>query len=111
MLRNFVRSVRAARTAIRALVRDRAGVSAIEFAIISPFLLAIGIGMHGLSFSEALRVYTLLTIGDGLVAQIPAMFLSLATAIIVTRVTTSQSMSEQAGSQLGRSQRQTSRRR
>ena len=64
--------------------------------------LAIGIGMHGLSFSDALRVYTLLTIGDGLVAQIPAMFLSLATAIIVTRVTTAQSMSEQAGSQLGR---------
>jgi len=58
--------------------------------------LAIGIGMHGLSFGEAGRLYSLLTIGDGLVAQIPAMFLSLATAIIVTRVTTAQSMTEQA---------------
>ena len=62
--------------------------------------LAIGIGQHGLSLSEAGRIYTLLTIGDGLVAQIPALFLSLATAIIVTRVTTSESMTEQASSQL-----------
>ena len=64
--------------------------------------LAIGVGMHGLSMAEAGRIYTLLTIGDGLVAQIPAMFLSLATAIIVTRVTTAQSMTEQAASQLGK---------
>ncbi len=64
--------------------------------------LAIGIGMHNLSVGDALRIYTLLTIGDGLVAQIPAMFLSLATAIIVTRVTTAQSMTEQATTQLGK---------
>jgi flagellar biosynthesis protein FlhA len=62
--------------------------------------LAIGVGQHGLSLSEAGRIYTLLTIGDGLVAQIPSLFLSLATAIIVTRVTTSESMTEQATSQL-----------
>ena len=62
--------------------------------------LAIGVGQHGLSMSEAGKIYTLLTIGDGLVAQIPALFLSLATAIIVTRVTTSESMTEQASSQL-----------
>ncbi|MFZ9137140.1 MAG: flagellar biosynthesis protein FlhA [Hylemonella sp.] len=62
--------------------------------------LAIGVGQHGLSLSEAGRIYTLLTIGDGLVAQIPSLFLSLATAIIVTRVTTSESMTEQASSQL-----------
>jgi flagellar biosynthesis protein FlhA len=62
--------------------------------------LTIGIFQHDLSFSEAGRIYTLLTIGDGLVAQIPALFLSLATAIIVTRVTTSESMTEQASSQL-----------
>ena len=42
----------------------------------------------------------MLTIGDGLVAQIPSLFLSLATAIIVTRVTTSQSMTEQTKTQL-----------
>jgi len=62
--------------------------------------LIIGVGQHDLSLSEAGRIYTLLTIGDGLVAQIPALFLSLATAIIVTRVTTSENMTEQATSQL-----------
>ena len=63
--------------------------------------LAVGIGQHGLSLSEAGRIYSLLTIGDGLVAQIPSLLLSLATAIVVTRVTTAESMTEQAGSQLG----------
>ncbi len=62
--------------------------------------LIIGIGQHDMSFSDAGRIYVLLTIGDGLVAQIPSLLLSLATAIIVTRVTTSESMSEQAKSQL-----------
>ncbi len=62
--------------------------------------LIIGVAQHDLSFSEAGRIYILLTIGDGLVAQIPSLFLSLATAIIVTRVTTSQTMTEQAASQL-----------
>ena len=62
--------------------------------------LAIGIAQHNLSVSEAGRLYVLLTIGDGLVAQIPSLLLSLATAIIVTRVTTSESMTEQAKSQL-----------
>lgn len=63
--------------------------------------LAIGVGQHGLSLSEAGKIYSLLTIGDGLVAQIPALLLSLATAIVVTRVTTTESMTEQASSQLG----------
>ena len=63
--------------------------------------LAIGIGQHGLSLSEAGRIYSLLTIGDGLVAQIPSLLLSLATAIVVTRVTTTESMTEQASAQLG----------
>ncbi len=62
--------------------------------------LAIGIGQHNLPFADATRIYVLLTIGDGLVAQIPSLFLSLATAIIVTRVTTSESMTEQASTQL-----------
>ena len=62
--------------------------------------LAVGIGQHDLSFSEAGRIYVLLTIGDGLVAQIPSLLLSLATAIIVTRVTTSQTMTDQAKTQL-----------
>jgi len=63
--------------------------------------LLIGIFQHDLSISEAGRIYTLLTIGDGLVSQIPALLLSLATAIVVTRVTTPESMTEQATSQLG----------
>ncbi len=62
--------------------------------------LAIGVVQHGLSVSDAGKIYTLLTIGDGLVAQIPSLLLSLATAIIVTRVTTAESISEQAGTQL-----------
>jgi flagellar biosynthesis protein FlhA len=62
--------------------------------------LAIGIGQHDLPVGEASRTYVLLTIGDGLVAQIPALFMSLATAIIVTRVTTSETMTEQTSSQL-----------
>ena len=62
--------------------------------------LAIGLGQHGMPLGEVARVYILLTIGDGLVAQIPALFLSLATAIIVTRVTTAQSTTEQAVAQL-----------
>ncbi len=62
--------------------------------------LAIGVGQHGLGLGDAGRIYTLLTIGDGLVAQIPSLFLSLATAIIVTRVTTAETMTEQATTQL-----------
>ncbi len=62
--------------------------------------LAIGVAQHNMSFGDAGKLYTLLTIGDGLVAQIPSLFLSLATAIIVTRVTTSETMTEQAVTQL-----------
>ena len=62
--------------------------------------LIVGLGQHDLSFADAGRIYVLLTIGDGLVAQIPSLLLSLATAIIVTRVTTSESMTEQVKGQL-----------
>lgn len=47
----------------------------------------IGTVFHDLSFAESARIYTLLTIGDGLVAQIPSLLLSVAAAIIVTRQT------------------------
>ena len=63
--------------------------------------LVIGIMQHNLSLSDAAEAYVLLTIGDGLVAQIPALILSLATAIIVSRVTTDESAPEQATKQLG----------
>ena len=63
--------------------------------------LIIGLTQHDLSFTEAGKIYVLLTIGDGLVAQIPSLLLSLATAIIVTRVTTAETMTNQAKNQLG----------
>lgn len=62
--------------------------------------LIVGTSQHDLSLAEAGRIYVLLTIGDGLVAQIPSLLLSLATAILVTRVTTQESMAEQASTQI-----------
>lgn len=62
--------------------------------------LAVGILQHDLPFTEALQKYTLLTIGDGLVAQIPSLLLSVASAILVTRVNTAQDMGAQLVSQL-----------
>ena len=62
---------------------------------------AIGMGQHDLPFGQAVEVYTLLSLGDGLVAQIPALLLSTATAIIVTRVTgDKRDMGEQVQSQM-----------
>lgn len=54
--------------------------------------LLIGLVQHGMSISDALHNYILLTIGDGLVAQVPALILSTAAAIIVTRVSKAQNM-------------------
>jgi len=62
--------------------------------------LIIGTVQHSLSLAEAGRNYTLLTIGDGLVAQIPALLLSTAVAIIVTRMSRSQDMGQQILTQL-----------
>lgn len=62
--------------------------------------LAIGVLQHGMPISEAARVFTLLTIGDGLVAQVPSLLLSTAAAIMVTRVSTEQDMGEQVLMQL-----------
>ncbi|MDE3271165.1 flagellar biosynthesis protein FlhA [Pseudoalteromonas sp. G4] len=63
--------------------------------------LFIGMIQHDLSFSRAMEVYTLLTIGDGLVAQLPSLLLSIGTAIVVTRQNESQNMGEQFHAQLG----------
>ncbi|TCK18830.1 flagellar biosynthesis protein FlhA [Thiogranum longum] len=62
--------------------------------------LAIGTLQFDMPVADALRNYTLLTIGDGLVAQIPSLVLSSATAIIVTRVSSETKMSDQVMSQL-----------
>jgi flagellar biosynthesis protein FlhA len=75
-----------------------AGILIVFINILGGF--AIGMLQHGLAFQEALRNYTLLTIGDGLVAQIPALLVSTAAAIMVTRVSSAHDMSEQIFSQL-----------
>lgn len=62
--------------------------------------LIIGMIQHGLSFSEAIEIYSLLTIGDGLVAQIPSLLLSIGSAIMVTRQNTEEDMGQVMISQL-----------
>lgn len=62
--------------------------------------LFVGMFQHDLNFSTAMEVYTILTIGDGLVAQIPSLLLSVATAIIVTRENDSQEMGHEIREQL-----------
>ena len=60
----------------------------------------IGAAQHGMSLAEAGRTYALLTIGDGLVAQSPALLLSVAVAILVTRVSRPHDMSQQIMAQV-----------
>ena len=62
--------------------------------------LAIGTMMHDLPFAEAAKIYVLLTIGDGLVAQIPALMLATAVAVIVTRMSRDQDMGGEVARQL-----------
>ena len=63
--------------------------------------LAIGVAQHGMAVADAANVYVLLTIGDGLVAQIPSLLLSIASAMVVTRVRGSkQDIGKQLSSQL-----------
>lgn len=66
--------------------------------------LFIGMFQHSLSFNDAMQVYTVLTIGDGLVAQIPSLLLSVATAIIVTRENDNQIMGDEIRDQLANRQ-------
>jgi flagellar biosynthesis protein FlhA len=75
-----------------------AGMLILAINIIGGFF--IGMLQHGLSAAEAARTYTLLTIGDGLVAQVPGLMLSIATAVIVTRVSKSQEMGKHVMGQL-----------
>ena len=60
----------------------------------------VGVMQHGMSAGEAGRTYTLLSIGDGLVAQVPSLMLSIATAVIVTRVSRAQDMGRQVVGQV-----------
>lgn len=65
----------------------------------------IGMAQHGLSFGDAVSAYTLLAIGDGLVAQIPSLLLSTATAIMVTRNGGDEDMGQQVFGQMFASSR------
>ena len=62
--------------------------------------LIIGMITHNMSFSKALTIYGTLTIGDGLVAQVPALIISTAAGILVTRVATEDDFSEQLSKQM-----------
>ena len=62
--------------------------------------LIVGVAQHDMPFGEAARVYTLLTVGDGLVAQIPALVISTAAGVVVSRVATDEDVGQQMVSQL-----------
>lgn len=62
--------------------------------------LLVGTLQHGLALADALRNYTLLTIGDGLVAQLPSLLLSTSVAVLVTRMSRAQDMSRQLAAQV-----------
>jgi flagellar biosynthesis protein FlhA len=62
--------------------------------------LIVGVVQHDLAFSVALKNYTLLTIGDGLVAQIPALIISTAAGVVVSRVASDQDIGSQLAHQL-----------
>lgn len=75
-----------------------AGILILFINIIGGFI--IGVAQHDLSFAEAAHNYTLLTIGDGLVAQIPSLLLATAAGLLVTRSTKEEDMGEQIVGQL-----------
>lgn len=75
-----------------------AGILILIINIVGGF--AIGVGQHDMELSDAVRNYTLLTIGDGLVAQIPSLLLSSATAIIITRDSRKQALGDKVKEQM-----------
>ena len=75
-----------------------AGILILVINIVGGFI--IGMAQHGLDFSSAVEIYTLLTIGDGLVAQIPGLLLSIAAALMVTRQNESGDMGEMVMGQM-----------
>ncbi len=75
-----------------------AGIVVVMINLVGGF--AIGVGSNGMSLSEAINTYSLLTIGDGLVSQIPALLISLSTGLLVTRVGNSEDLGHNLTSQL-----------
>jgi type III secretion protein V len=64
--------------------------------------LAVGIAQRGMSFGDALHTYTILTVGDGLVSQIPSLIVSVAAGILVTRVSAGDGADAHLGSDIYR---------
>ncbi len=62
--------------------------------------LIVGVLQHDMEFAMAAKNYTLLTIGDGLVAQIPALIISTAAGLVVSRVTTNEDVGQQVAGQM-----------
>jgi flagellar biosynthesis protein FlhA len=71
--------------------------------IIAGFL--IGVFQHGVPFMEALKTYTILTVGDGLVTMIPSLLVSIAGAIVLTRASSDSTLGSDLGRQLFRKSR------
>ncbi len=70
-----------------------AGIMILVINIFGGFI--VGIAQHDMAMAQAGKVYTLLTIGDGLVAQIPSLIISVAAGLVVSRVGTDQDVSQQ----------------
>jgi flagellar biosynthesis protein FlhA len=65
--------------------------------------LIVGVLQHDMSLAQSAKIYTLLTIGDGLVAQIPGLIISIAAGMVVTRVSDDRDVGQQVVSQMFRS--------
>jgi len=66
---------------------------------------AVGVAQRGMEITDALSTYTILTIGDGLVSQIPALLVSVAAGLVVTRSASGQKLEEELGIQFGKQPR------
>lgn len=75
-----------------------AGIVILLINIVGGFI--VGVVQHNLDFATAAKYYTLLTIGDGLVAQIPALVISTAAGVVVSRVSTDENIGQQLIGQL-----------
>ncbi len=75
-----------------------AGIIILLINLIGGFI--IGIAIHGMAFTDALSTYSVLTIGDGLVSQIPALLISTAAGLIVTRASSEGNLADDITSQL-----------
>ena len=64
--------------------------------------IAVGMAMKDMGFAQALQRYTVLTVGDGMVTQIPSLFVSIAAGVLITRVGADEARDANLGAQIGR---------